>query len=114
MAHFAEIDEDYTVVRVVKVSDEHEAQGAQWCEDFFGGGTWLQTSFNGTIRKNFAGKGFTYDLILDAFIPPKPYQSWVLNEETAQWESPVPYPDDGNGHKWDEEETAWILIPPPE
>ena len=73
-------------------------------------GEWIQTSYTGSIRKNYAGIGFTYDTKLDAFIPPKPYDSWVLNEETCNWESPVPYPTNSNQYKWNEEAQSWELI----
>jgi hypothetical protein len=73
-------------------------------------GEWIQTSYTGSIRKNYAGIGFTYDTKLDAFIPPKPYDSWVLNEETCNWESPVPYPTDSNEYIWNEETQSWGLI----
>ena len=81
MAHFAEIDASRIVQRVIVVSQEHEANGAAWCASMFGG-TWVQTSYNGTIRKNYAGIGFTYDPVRDAFIAPKPFASWVLDEAT--------------------------------
>jgi hypothetical protein len=73
-------------------------------------GEWIQTSYTGSIRKNYAGIGFTYDTKLDAFIPPKPYDSWVLNEETCNWESLVPYPADSNEYIWNEETQSWELI----
>jgi hypothetical protein len=73
-------------------------------------GEWIQTSYTGSIRKNFAGIGFTYDKDRDAFIPPQPYASWVLNEETCNWESPVPYPADSNEYIWNEETQSWELI----
>ena len=100
MAHFAEIDQENKVVRVVVVDDEQEHRGAEYLATDLGlGGTWLQTSINtrgglhgegGTpLRKNYAGIGFTYDFQRDAFIPPKLDDSWVLNEETCQWEEPT-------------------------
>jgi len=83
-------------------------------------GKWIQTSYNthagvhsqgGTpLRKNFAGIGFTYDKTRDAFIPPKPYPSWLLNDDTCQWEPPTSYPNDGNDYDWDETTTSWVLI----
>ena len=83
-------------------------------------GQWIQTSYNthggvhangGTpLRKNYAGVGYTYDAQRDAFIPPKPYASWTLNESTCQWDCPIPYPDDGNRYTWDEATTSWIAI----
>ena len=71
---------------------------------------WKQTSYNGTIRKNFAGIGFTYDQTRDAFIPPKPYNSWTLNETTCLWEAPVAYPDDGQAYEWNETTKQWDLV----
>jgi hypothetical protein len=101
MAHFAEIGLDNTVLRVIVVNNnelldenhtEQESKGADFCRSLFGG-TWVQTSYNGTIRKNFAGAGFTYDSARDAFIPPQPNGDWVLNEQTCQWEAPAPVPE---------------------
>ena len=112
MAHFAEIDQNNVVLRVIVVSDTLEAQGAEWCHDTFGG-TWVQTSYNGRIRKNFAGIGFTYDPARDAFIPPNPgYPSWTLDEATCQWVPPVPKPTDGM-YVWDESTLAWSQIGTP-
>ena len=70
-------------------------------------GNWLETRKDGSIRKNYAGIGFSYDSTRDAFIPPKPYPSWILNEETCLWEAPVAYPDDGNEYKWNETDQQW-------
>lgn len=105
MAHFAEIDQNNVVLRVIVVSDTLEAQGAEWCHDTLGG-TWLQTSYNGRIRKNFAGIGFTYDLARDAFVPVQPFPSWTLDEATCQWLPPVPMPTDGV-YVWDEAAQEW-------
>ena len=100
MAHFAEIGLDNVVIRVVVVNNnelldanhiEQEQKGADFCRNLFGG-TWLQTSYNGTTRKNFAGAGYTYDSTRDAFIPPKPFDDWVLDEQTCQWVVPNPNP----------------------
>jgi hypothetical protein len=107
MAHFAQLDNNNQVLQVIVVSDEHEATGEQWCHDF-AGGRWKQTSYTASIRKNYAGPGFTYDESRDAFIPPKPYPSWVLNEETCRWQAPNPRPDSGN-HVWDETGQQWAL-----
>ena len=72
-------------------------------------GTWIETAKDGSIRKNFAGKGYTYDKERDAFIPPKPeFDSWVLNETTCKWEAPVPYPSDGKVYEWSEAKTNWV------
>lgn len=117
MAHFAEIDEAGSVLRVIVVPDENEADGAQWCADLLGG-VWLQTSYNthagehregGTpLRKNFAGIGYTYDADLDAFVPPQPFDSWTLDDATAQWQPPAPKPD--GPHAWDEAAGEWIEL----
>ena len=108
MAHFAEIGFDNTVIRVLVIPDEFESNGENWCRSLLGG-NWKQTSYNGTIRKNYAGIGFKYDVTLDAFIAPKPYPSWFLNEETCRWEAPVPYPNDGQMYSWDESTKSWVL-----
>ena len=73
-------------------------------------GTWLETKIDGSIRKNYAGIGFSYDATRDAFIPPKPYPSWTLNETTCLWECPVAYPDDGNVYEWNETDQQWNEI----
>ena len=70
-------------------------------------GTWIETKMDGSIRKNYAGIGFSYDAIRDAFIPPKQYESWTLNETTCLWEAPVEMPDDGNMYEWNETTTTW-------
>lgn len=120
MAHFAEIGLNNKVLRVIVVDNkellskeyederEHEEVGAEFCYSLFGG-TWVQTSYNGNIRKNFAGVGFTYDSDRDAFIPPKPFDSWVLNEETCRWQAPVAMPEDGNQYYWNEETLNWSI-----
>jgi hypothetical protein len=118
MAHFAELDETNIVKQVIVVHNnellddgkESEQKGIDFCVAHYGG-TWLQTSFNGSIRKNFAGPEFTYDPVRDAFIAPQPYPSWVLNETTCQWEAPVPYPTDGKAYYWDEATLNWIELP---
>ena len=102
MAHYAKV-EDGIVTQVI-VADSKE-----WCQANLGG-EWVQTSYNGTICKNYAGIGFTYDQGRDAFISPKPFASSVLNEETCQWEYPIPRPTDGKFYKWDEESTSWTEI----
>ncbi|MFZ3043830.1 MAG: hypothetical protein WA058_01845 [Minisyncoccia bacterium] len=87
MAHFAELDEHNIVLRVIVVADEHEADGENWCHNF-AGGRWKQTSYNGRIRKNYAGIGYTYDEARDAFIPPQPGSDWILDEATCRWKAP--------------------------
>lgn len=111
MAHFAEIDENNIVTRVLVVADEQEHRGQEFLANDLGlGGFWIQTSYNANIRKNYAGIGFTFDPVRDAFIAPKPYDSWLLNEETCQWESPIAYPTDGLMYAWDETITDWKAI----
>jgi hypothetical protein len=107
MAHFAEIDGNNIVQRVIVVPDSEESNGASWCASMLGG-TWLQTSYTGRIRKNYAGIGYTYDAQRDAFIAPQPFPSWVLNETTCVWEPPSPKPD-GIGWYWDEDAGEWML-----
>ena len=115
MAHFAKIEDNLvTQVIVVDNSDildesnnESEALGVKICQDLLGG-TWVQTSYNGNIRKNYAGIGYTYDSSRDAFIDPSPYASWVLNETTCKYQAPIAYPSDGKHYKWNEETTNWV------
>lgn len=115
MAHFAKLDENNVVSQVIVVHNnelldngtESEAKGIDFCQSLFGG-NWKQTSYNGSMRKNFAGIGYTYDQSKDAFIPPKPYNSWLLNETTCLWEAPVAYPTDGKLYMWDENLVNWV------
>ena len=108
MAHFAEVDENGVVKQVLVVPDAQEHRGHEFLSDDLGlGGTWVQTSYNARIRKNYAGIGMTYDANRDAFIAPQPYASWILNEDTCHWEAPVPYPADGVMYIWNEETTDW-------
>jgi hypothetical protein len=115
MAHFAKLDENNVVTQVIVVGNrdtsdangvEKEHIGAAFCERLLGG-TWKQTSYNGTMRKRYAGIGFTYNEDLDAFVPPKRYPSWVLNSTTADWEAPIPLPDDGKTYDWNESTGSW-------
>jgi len=120
MAHFAKLDEDNNVLEVHVVNNmelldvngtEHESIGVAFLIGWSGGYPyWKQTSYNGNIRKNFAGIGYTYDPVRDAFIPPKPYASWVLNETTCLWDAPVAYPIDGKAYLWDENTLSWVEI----
>lgn len=111
MAHFAEIDDDGVVLRVLVVPDAQEHRGQEFLADDLGlGGTWVQTSYNARIRKNYAGIGMIYDNTRDAFIPEQPFASWTLNEETCQWEAPVAYPENGVMYVWNEELTDWQAI----
>ena len=110
MSNWAELDENNIVLRVI-VGDDNDPsgdEGYQWIVENLGG-VWVKTSFNGTIRKNFGRVGFTYDPIRDAFIPPKPFESWILNEDTCQWTSPTPMPTDGM-YVWDEPTLSWKEI----
>lgn len=118
MAHFAQLNDENLVTQVIVVANqdtadqdgvENEAIGIEFCNNLLGG-RWVQTSYNANIRKNYAGVGYKYDATLDAFIPPQPFESWTLNEETAQWEAPTPYPDDGKRYSWDEATTSWVEI----
>jgi hypothetical protein len=118
MAHFAQLDENNVVLQVIVVAnseiiddnqEEQESLGLLFCSELLGG-TWKQTSYNGNIRKNFAGVGYTYDTELDAFIPPQPYPSWVLVNSTCQWEPPVPMPADGATYRWDENTISWERV----
>ena len=116
MAHFAKIGLNNKVISVHSVHDnelkdsngvEQENIGIDFLTNLHGWAIWKQTSYNNNIRKNFAGIGYTYDEDRDAFIPPKPFTSWILNEETCQWEAPVAYPNDGNLYNWNEETQQW-------
>jgi hypothetical protein len=116
MAHFAKLGPGNVVEQVIVVDNkdtadaagiEKEYIGAAFCERLLGG-RWVQTSYNGKIRKNYAGQGYTFDEGRDAFIPPKPFASWVLNEETCQWKAPVDMPTDGQMYSWDEATTSWV------
>jgi len=115
MAHFAKI-ENGLVTQVIVVGNadtasadgtEKEYIGAAFCERLFSG-EWKQTSYNGNIRKNYAGIGYTFDAVRDAFIAPQPFLSWVLNEQTCRWEAPIPRPEDGKMYQWDEPSLSWV------
>ena len=120
MAHFAKLDKNNVVTEVNVVSNaelidangkESEKKGVDFLTAWSGGhGNWKQTSYNGNFRKNFAGVGFTYDAARDAFIPPKPLASWVLNETTCLWEPPIPRPNDGKRYAWNESTKQWIEV----
>lgn len=107
MAHFAEIDDDGRVLRVLVVPDEEEHRGQQYlADDLLLGGKWVQTSYNRSIRMHFAGIGYRYDAPLDAFIPPQPFASWVLDHESCEWRPPFPAPSEA--HTWNEEQVTWM------
>jgi len=105
MSHFAKIDSNNIVTDVIVAEQDFINSGA--VGDSF---LWVQTSYNNNFRKKYAGVGDTYDSALDAFIPPQPYPSWTLNEDTCQWEAPVARPDDGKSYDWDEETTSWVEV----
>ena len=123
MAHFAKLDENNIVLEVNVVHNnelldengqESEAKGIEFLVNWSGGYTnWKQTSYNGNVRKNYAGVGYTYDQQRDAFIPPQPYASWTLDDATCQWNAPVPYPTDGQRYVWDELSSNWIVFSEP-
>jgi len=120
MAHWAKINSENIVEQVIAVSNDKPNEGADWVIETFGG-VWVQTSYNtlggqhllgGTpMRKNYAGIGYTFDEQRDAFIPPRPFASWILNESSCLWEAPVPYPNDGKTYGWDEAIANWYELP---
>ena len=119
MAHFCKLGVGNLVLEVHVVNNEvitdndgneQEQLGVDFLNNLYGTrDVWKQTSYNGNFRKNFAGKGYSYDQERDAFIPPKPYSSWTLNESTCRWDSPVAYPTDGNVYRWNETNQTWDL-----
>ena len=127
MSHFAKLDENNIVIFVTKGRQEDDGKEIELCART--GDRYVQTSYNTrggvhydpatnepsvdqskALRKNYAGLGYTYDEGRDAFIPPKPYSSWLLNEDTCLWESPVPYPTDGGFYTWDEDSQSWLMV----
>jgi hypothetical protein len=120
MAHFAKLDDQEVVVEIIVVNNEtlnnlpfpdSELVGVAFLTEWSGGHTnWKQTSYNASFRKNYTGIGYTYDSVLDAFIPPKLYPSWTLNTETCQWQAPIPYPTDGKYYYWNEDTQSWVEI----
>lgn len=119
MAHYAQLDENNVVLQVIVVHNndcmlngvEDEERGELFCRSLFGIDTkWKKTSYNGSICKNYAGIGYTYDTVRDAFIPPQPFASWVLDETTCLWNPPAPMPTDGKRYTWDEPTTSWIEV----
>jgi hypothetical protein len=123
MAHFAQVDRDWVVQQVIVVANsvllneqgvECDWLGEQFCQSLYGDHTkWIQTSYNGNRYKNFAGIGYRFDPSRHAFIPPRPFPSWVLNEESCLWEAPLPYPDDGSSYFWNEESGSWVALDRP-
>ena len=117
MAHFVKLDENNIVTQVVVVnnqvllegSNESEQKGIDFLNTLFGNATWVQTSYNGNFRKQYAGVGYKYDSTNDVFISAQPYNSWTL-DENFDWQSPIPYPTDGQNYSWNEENQTWDLI----
>jgi hypothetical protein len=117
MAHFAEIGLNNKVLRVIVVANEElldengveqESKGAEFCRTLLGG-TWVQTSYNASFRKQYAGINHTYDLEADVFIAPQPYPSWSL-DEAHDWQAPVAYPDGEDAYYWDEDTLSWVSV----
>lgn len=117
MAHFAELDDNNVVLRVIVVANgvvtdenriESESKGVEFCQSLFGG-RWVQTSYNNNFRKRFAAVGGTYDAVKDAFVLPRPYSQWHLNPDTLDWEPPTPYPNDGKHYIWREDLGEWFF-----
>lgn len=109
MSHFAELNEANEVVRVIIGDNDLPNEGYDWVVENLGG-RWVQTSYNNNFRKRFAAVGMTYSEELDAFIPPKPFESWTFNNETADWDAPKPFPADGKLYYWDEENLDWAEV----
>ena len=119
MAHFAKLGVGNIIEQVIVIHNsviidsngvEQEQLGVDFINKLYNTrDVWKQTSYNRNFRKNFAGTGYKYDQQRDAFIPPKPYHSWVLNEDTCNWESPIAYPNDGNNYNWNEQTKSWDL-----
>jgi len=115
MAHYAFLDENNIVTEVITGRNEDEVvDGISDWETYYGnqrGQVCKRTSYNNNIRKNYAGIGYSYDETLDAFIPPQPYPSWLLDEDTCQWQAPIPYPEDDNViYRWNEEQGDWEAV----
>jgi hypothetical protein len=121
MAHFAQLNDNNVVTQVIVVANEelffegveNETQGVIFCRSLFGNDTkWVQTSYNGNIRKHYAGIGYTYDAALDAFIAPQQYPSWVLDAD-LNWTAPTPYPSGDGMYQWVEDDLNWQLVEDP-
>jgi hypothetical protein len=120
MAYFAKLGTGNIIEKVISINNfvitdsngiEQEQLGVDFINKLYNTrDVWKQTSYNNNFRKNYAGIGYHYDQARDAFIPPKPFNSWILNESTCLWESPIPYPQDNNEYKWNEQNQSWDLI----
>lgn len=116
MSHFAKLDENNVVIEMVVVNNdvlmengvEVEQKGIDFLVSLFGPSVWKQTSYNGRIRKNYAGIGYSYFPAYDAFVPPQPYPSWLLNTEIFQWQPQIAKPVDGKMYDWNEETQQWV------
>jgi hypothetical protein len=117
MAHFAELDDNNIVIKVLSVNNnelidngtESEGKGVLFLNSLFGNKNWKQTSYNGNFRKNYACIGYKYDQALDAFIPNQPFPSWTLDTSTCRWQPPASYPSDGQIYVWNENTLSWSL-----
>jgi hypothetical protein len=107
MAHFAKLDQNNVVIDVLVIRDEDETTYADWRKQF--GETYVQTSYNNRIRKQYAGIGFTYDEIADVFVAPQPFPSWTL-DDNHDWQAPTPMPWDGKFYKWVEGSQSWVEV----
>jgi len=124
MAHFAKIDSNNIVQQVVVINNdilvnfegnEIEQLGIEFCKSLYGQDTnWVQTSYNGNIRFRFAGIGMIYDSVNNVFLHSKPFNSWILNETTWEWNAPIAYPSDNKTYAWNEENQTWDLFTPPQ
>jgi len=120
MAYFAKLGTGNIIEKVISINNsvitdsngiEQEQLGVDFINKLYNTrDVWKQTSYNGNFRKRYAGIGYTYDQQRDAFIPPKPFNSWILNETTCKWESPIPYPQDDNSYKWNEQTLSWDIV----
>jgi hypothetical protein len=119
MAHWAEVDENNIVLRVIVTSNNEPDEGYQWILNNLGG-RWIKTSYNTLrnthilgdtpLRGNYAGIGYSYNEQLDAFVPPKLFESWIFNSDTFNWDPPILYPNDGQPYIWNEETTSWDVV----
>jgi len=107
MSHWAEIDSNNKVIRVLVGDNNAPDEGEAFMKSL--GGTWVKTSYNGNIRKNYAGVGYEYRSDIDAFVAPQPYPSWSLDVD-AKWQPPTPYPTDDKMYSWNEETTEWTEV----
>jgi len=109
LSHFAEINENNEVIRVIVGDNSLPNEGYDWVVERLGG-RWIQTSYNNNFRGRFASQGMIYLEDKDCFVFPKPFQSWVFDETTKDWTAPIPYPNDGVMYKWDEDSLDWVAI----